>query len=111
MASHVKYFFVMLSLFLLVPPAFSLDQPTDGAPVPGPVPTAGPANKTSKSVEDYTDKLHLIPGIVITFPIVEGIDTRRKKLGDYDFTANIQDSQENCWTDEAHGSFYDVTAI
>lgn len=91
--------------------------PKEGAPVPGPAPTssatsaAGAANKTAKSVEDYTDRLQLIPGVVITFPIVEGIDTRRKRLGDYDFTANIQDSNADGfaykWTmskpAEAHG--------
>jgi outer membrane protein OmpA-like peptidoglycan-associated protein len=113
MVSHVKYFFAILSLLLLAPPAFSVDQPTDGAPVPGPTqPTAAtPVTKPSKSVEDYTDKLQLIPGVVITFPIVEGIDTRRKKLGDYDFTANIQDANADGfaykWTmskpAEAHG--------
>ncbi len=127
MVSHVKYFFVILSALLLAPPAFSQDQPKDGAPVPGPIQpasgsagavgatgaagAAGAANKSVKSVEDYTDKLQLIPGVVITFPIVEGIDTRRKKLGDYDFTANIQDSNADGfaykWTmskpAEAHG--------
>ncbi|CAN5232580.1 hypothetical protein BH10CYA1_BH10CYA1_08210 [soil metagenome] len=111
MDSHVKYFFVILSLLLLAPPAFSLDQPTNGAPVPGPTPAAGAANQSAKSVEDYTDKLQLIPGVVITFPIFQGIDTRRKKLGDYDFTANIQDSNGEGfsykWTmskpAEAHG--------
>ncbi len=104
MVSHVKYFLAVMTLLMLAAPAFSVDQPTNGAPVPGPSPSAvaSPSKSPAKSptkrptktqaLEDYTDKLQLLPGVVITFPIIDGVDTRRKKIGDYDFTANIQDA-------------------
>lgn len=95
MVSQVKKFLIRLFLLTLLQPlpAFSDDDPNAGAPVPGPNPPAASATgKTSKSLPDYTNKLKLAPGVVITFPIVEGIDSHRKKIGDYDFTASIHDS-------------------
>jgi outer membrane protein OmpA-like peptidoglycan-associated protein len=88
----MKYFFVLfLSVLLTQLPAHAEDQPTGGAPVPGPVQPAAPS-KQGKALEDYTDKLKLVPGVSITFPIVDGIDTHRQKIGNYDFTASIHDN-------------------
>lgn len=82
------------------------------APLPGNGNLAGGTASAKKGqLEDYTNKLKLTPGVAITFPIVEGIDTRRKRIGNYDFTANIQDAGSDGfaykWTmsapAEAHG--------
>ncbi len=62
-----------------------------GAPLPGPAPRSIPA-KPARGLEDYTDKLKMAPGVVITFPIVDGIDTHRNRIGNYDFTASIHDN-------------------
>jgi outer membrane protein OmpA-like peptidoglycan-associated protein len=94
MVSRVEYFVSVLAMFLLALPVFSADEPIAGAPIPGatPSPSAIQAKKQSVKLEDYTDKLQLVPGVVITFPIVDGIDTHRNKIGDYDFTATIHDA-------------------
>lgn len=41
---------------------------------------------------DPTTDLKLTPGMDIVFPIRQGIDTRRKPLGDYDFTVHVVDT-------------------
>lgn len=89
----VRKLFIQLSLSLLslaAVPAFGQDPPPAGAPLPGPAPTAVP--KSASGLPDYTDKLKMVPGVAITFPIVDGIDTHRNKIGDYDFTATIHDN-------------------
>ncbi|HEY9783947.1 MAG TPA: OmpA family protein [Candidatus Obscuribacterales bacterium] len=44
---------------------------------------------------DITDKLWMIPGMTIVFPIQEGLDTRWKKIGDYSFTTEIEYANES----------------
>lgn len=46
-------------------------------------------------LEDYTDRLQLLPGITITFPIYDGIDSHRRAVGDYRFTIKIDDAGED----------------
>lgn len=72
--------FRLLLSFLLIPlPALADDQPVGGAPVPGPAQPVAPA-KPAKGLEDYTDQLKLVPGVAITFPIVDGMTLIVKKL-------------------------------
>ncbi|RTL42655.1 MAG: OmpA family protein [Candidatus Melainabacteria bacterium] len=89
----VRKLFIQLLLSLIslaAMPSYGQDPPPSGAPVPGPAPKAVP--KPANGLQDYTDKLKMVPGVVITFPIVDGIDTRRNKIGNYDFTATIHDN-------------------
>lgn len=45
--------------------------------------------------QDYTDKLALKPGLVVRFPITNGIDTHWQPIGDYVFTASVDQADEN----------------
>lgn len=38
---------------------------------------------------DLTTKLKMLPGLVVIFPVSEGVDTRWKKLGTYDFITEV----------------------
>jgi outer membrane protein OmpA-like peptidoglycan-associated protein len=80
MASHLKIFAVALFLFVWAMPARAVDQSLKGKTPP------------SQVLEDFTNRLELIPGMSITFPIFKGVDTRGKNIGDYEFTAAIQDA-------------------
>jgi len=44
---------------------------------------------------DFTEKLKLIPGISIVFPIYDGVDTRGKKIGNYEFTVKIKAASDD----------------
>ncbi len=41
-------------------------------------------------LKDVTDSLALRPGLVVAFPITQGIDTHWKQIGNYEFRAQIQ---------------------
>ena len=45
--------------------------------------------------QDYTDKLELTPGLVVRFPITNGIDTHWQPIGNYVFTASVDQADEN----------------
>lgn len=42
------------------------------------------------AAEDLTEKLEMRPGLKITFPVTNGIDTHWKPLGNYNFQATIE---------------------
>lgn len=70
-------------------PNASVTPPPAEAPVPGNI---QPDTSKKSKLEDYTDRLRLNPGMSITFPITEGVDTHRQRIGNYDFTARIHDN-------------------
>lgn len=66
--------------------------------------------------EDFTDKLRLIPGLRAVFSIHDGVDTRWKHLGDYDFTAIVEPKTRDCaysykWEMSAPASASGVRAV
>lgn len=44
---------------------------------------------------DYTNELQLVPGLSITFRVWKGIDTRMKKLGDYEFRIQVEEASKD----------------
>ncbi len=78
------------------PAAYADEIDELGAPDPKPADTGspGPASPSGDAapaagLEDVTDKLSLKPGLVIVFPIHQGIDTHWKKVGDYLFQVKV----------------------
>ncbi len=53
------------------------------------VPAAAQESQATAALEDLTDKLVLKPGLSVTYPIFNGLDTRWKTVGDYEFAAHI----------------------
>lgn len=74
-----------------------------GAPIPGqgnaqqPLSKKGKPSKAAakaKASEDYTNKLEMTPGLKLVFPVHDGVDTRWKPVGNYDFIAEIEPVKE-----------------
>jgi len=63
-------------------------QDSDGKQIAAGAPT--PDGGSSKGVPDYTNKLRLKPGLRVTYRVHDGLDTRWKKIGDYEFTAEVE---------------------
>jgi outer membrane protein OmpA-like peptidoglycan-associated protein len=51
---------------------------------------ADPDKAPTKPLPDYTTRLRLKPGMRITYQVHDGIDTRWKHIGDYEFSADIE---------------------
>jgi len=62
----------------------------DGRELAAGAPAPGGSGAGSKSLPDYTDKLRLKPGLRVTYRVHDGLDTRWKKIGDYEFTAEVE---------------------
>lgn len=56
---------------------------------PGVAPAvASPAS--AANLPDMTDKLRMIPGTRVVYDVHDGLDTRWKKIGDYQFSASVE---------------------
>lgn len=87
------------------------------APTPGPAQTAAPAEQPAQSTQpvqatpavtpsaplpvpvkqpvksapkDLTDKLTMFKDLRVVFPIIQGVDTRWQRIGDYSFVADVE---------------------
>lgn len=66
-------------------PAQETPPVTPSAPVPTPV------KRPVKAVQrDLTDKLSMFKDLRVVFPIIQGVDTRWQKIGDYSFVADVE---------------------
>lgn len=87
-----------------MPAASPATQPTQTLPAQtqpsaqaASIPTALPAKQPTKSVpstpaakRDLTDKLTMFKDLRVVFPIVQGVDTRWQRIGDYAFVADVE---------------------
>lgn len=53
---------------------------------------------TLAAKHDYTSDLRLTPGLNITFRVRQGIDSRMKQLGDYEFRVHVQEAGNDGYT-------------
>ncbi len=53
-------------------------------------PTAKPPATPAKPKRDLTSKLSMFKDLRVVFPIVQGVDTRWQKIGDYSFVADVE---------------------
>jgi len=65
--------------------------PQTAEPTAAPVAPAQPASvKPAVKTKDLTGKLTMFKDLRIVFPILQGVDTRWQKIGDYSFVADIE---------------------
>ena len=58
---------------------------TPSAPLPNPV-----KQPVKSAPKDLTDKLTMFKDLRVVFPIVQGVDTRWQRIGDYAFVADVE---------------------
>lgn len=71
-------------------PAAQQQAPAADTP-PTPTPPASPAVQPVQQIQkDLTNKLTMFKGLRMVFPIVQGVDTRWQRVGDYSFVADVE---------------------
>lgn len=66
-------------------------QSTAASASAAPLGTPAPVKQPVKAVQkDLTDKLTMFKGLRVVFPIIQGVDTRWQRIGDYSFVADVE---------------------